>query len=129
MEQIGLVGEQQTPGNKVVSKLEQRSWEDRVMMDLRAKVKMMFIAPNRSKGRVCVKPPKDVAQVGFSKWDTTVVEYFIGKKLPFQLERVSTMCMWRTKGLYKVMENDDDDFFFFRFSSVANKNDIVEGGQ
>ena len=97
------------------------------MMDPKSKIEMKYITPKKCTGSIMVQPPKEVAQEECSKWEASMVRYFISKKLPFQLVKASAMCMWNPKGLFEVSANEKG-FYFFRFSSVTNRNEVLEAG-
>lgn len=61
------------------------SYDDDRCVPTSNSVALHFIQPSIIDGRVNVSPPLEVAKKGSVIWRSTLVGYFLGKKLPFQV--------------------------------------------
>ena len=84
-----------------------------------------FIPPNIIDGRVKVSPPLKVAEEGSAIWRNTLVGYFIGKKLPFQVVNSIAHKIWGKFGLCEVLTSDNG-FFLFKFANFQGACAVLD---
>ena len=90
-------------------------------------VTLEFIQPSVIDGRIKVCPPVDVAEEGSECWRTTLVGYFVGKRLPFKVVDSIAHKIWGRYGLREVLSSDNG-FFFFKFDNVQDACVVMERG-
>ncbi|KAL0293543.1 UNVERIFIED_CONTAM: hypothetical protein Sradi_6930800 [Sesamum radiatum] len=84
-----------------------------------------YIPPTLQKGEIIVRPSPTVVETGSKRWNTTAVGYFLGKKPYFhQLESFAKKT-WTSLIRVNATVNG---FFFFQFRTVADMEEIIEGG-
>ncbi|KAL2240823.1 UNVERIFIED_CONTAM: hypothetical protein Sindi_0723500 [Sesamum indicum] len=86
---------------------------------------LKFIAPTLQNGEVIVRPTLHTIRNGSKRWKTTKVGYFLGKRPYFHHLKEYSLSIW--PGLREVT-GTTNGFFFFQFKSVADMEDIIEGG-
>ncbi|KAL2235639.1 UNVERIFIED_CONTAM: hypothetical protein Sindi_1296100 [Sesamum indicum] len=86
---------------------------------------LKFIAPTLQNGEVIVRPTLGTIRNGSKRWKTTAVGYFLGKRPYFHHLKEYALSVW--PGLREVT-GTTNGFFFFQFKSVADMEDIIEGG-
>ncbi|KAL2251940.1 UNVERIFIED_CONTAM: hypothetical protein Sindi_2316300 [Sesamum indicum] len=86
---------------------------------------LKFIAPTLQNGEVIVRPTLDTIRNGSKRWKTTAVGYFLGKRPYFHHLKEYALSVW--PGLREVI-GTTNGFFFLQFKSVADMEDIIEGG-
>ncbi|GJY93720.1 retrovirus-related pol polyprotein from transposon TNT 1-94 [Tanacetum coccineum] len=62
-----------------------------------------------------------------SKFANSLVGYFVGKTIAFQLVKNYVTNTWAKFGFQKVIK-DDDGFFFFKFTSTTGLEQVLEQG-
>ena len=62
-------------------------------------------------GRIKVSPPIEVAEEGSEIWRNTLVGYFIGKRLPYQVVNSIAYKIWGKFGLREVLTSENGFFF------------------
>ncbi|GJV58646.1 hypothetical protein Tco_1464746 [Tanacetum coccineum] len=62
-----------------------------------------------------------------NRFANSLVGFFIGKRMAFQLVQNYVSNTWSKFGFQKVMK-DDDDVFYFKFSSVTGLEQVLEQG-
>ncbi|KAL0293690.1 UNVERIFIED_CONTAM: hypothetical protein Scaly_3136500 [Sesamum calycinum] len=76
-------------------------------------------------GEVIVRPSIDMIRAGSKRWNTTAVGYFLGKKPYFHHLNEFVRSIWPGVRDVKATSNG---FFFFQFNSVADMEEVIEGG-
>ncbi|KAL0288757.1 UNVERIFIED_CONTAM: hypothetical protein Sradi_7089600 [Sesamum radiatum] len=74
---------------------------------------------------VIVRPSIDMIRAGSKRWNTTAVGYFLGKKPYFHHLNEFVRSIWPGVRDVKATSNG---FFFFQFNSVADMEEVIEGG-
>ena len=64
-------------------------------------------------------------KIGKKNWETTLVGYVIGKRLPFTLVNNATRKFWAKDGLVDTLAIDSN-YFFFKFASFERRCTILE---
>ncbi|KAL2228568.1 UNVERIFIED_CONTAM: hypothetical protein Sindi_1836500, partial [Sesamum indicum] len=84
-----------------------------------------YITPTIQNGEVVVRPTIDTIRNGSTRWKTTSVGYFLGKRSYFHDVKEFALSVW--PGLREVTATMND-FFFFQFKTVAYMEEVIEGG-
>ncbi|GJV91865.1 hypothetical protein Tco_1539678, partial [Tanacetum coccineum] len=74
----------------------------------------------------CVLPVKYVLDAQ-SKFSNSLVGFFVGKRVAFQLVQNYVTNTWAKFGFQKVMK-DDDDVYYFKFTSMTGLEQVLEKG-
>lgn len=92
-------------------------------------MEMEFIEPTLSSGgtKIKVTLPKEVADIGSSKWSTSIVGFFLGKRIPFSVMKSYVDKVWKKFGHVAVISNGFGGFIF-KFHDESNRNAVLEGG-
>ena len=88
-------------------------------------IKLQFIPPNIVDGRIKVSPPIEVAEEGSAVWRNTLVGYFIGKRLPYQVVNSIAHKIWGKFGLMEVLTSDNG-IFLFKFDSFQDACAVLD---
>ncbi|KAL2235323.1 UNVERIFIED_CONTAM: hypothetical protein Sindi_1264500 [Sesamum indicum] len=86
---------------------------------------LSYVAPIIQNGEVVVRPTLATIRNGSTRWKTTDVGYFLGKKPYFHHVKEFALSIW--PGLREVKATINR-FFFFQFKTVAHMEEIIEGG-
>ncbi|KAL2253055.1 UNVERIFIED_CONTAM: hypothetical protein Sindi_0100200 [Sesamum indicum] len=86
---------------------------------------LSYVAPTVQNGEVIVRPILDIIRNGSKRWRATAVGYFLGKRPYFHHLKEFAMSVW--PGL-KEVTGTNNEFFFLQFKSVADMEDVIEGG-
>ncbi|KAL2235707.1 UNVERIFIED_CONTAM: hypothetical protein Sindi_1302900 [Sesamum indicum] len=86
---------------------------------------LSYVAPTVQNGEVIVRPTLDIIRNGSKRWRATAVGYFLGKRPYFHHLKEFAMSVW--PGL-KEVTGTSNGFFFLQFKSVADMEDVIEGG-
>ncbi|KAL2224895.1 UNVERIFIED_CONTAM: hypothetical protein Sindi_3008200, partial [Sesamum indicum] len=86
---------------------------------------LSYIAPTMQNGEVVVRPSLDTVRDGAKRWETTAVGYFLGKRPYYHHLKEFAFSVW--PALREVTANTNG-FFFFRFKSVIDMEEVIEGG-
>ena len=86
---------------------------------------LSYVAPTVQNGEVIVRPTLDIIRNGSKRWRATAVGYFLGKRPYFHHLKEFAMSVW--PGL-KEVTGTNNEFFFLQFKSVADMEDVIEGG-
>ncbi|KAL2231098.1 UNVERIFIED_CONTAM: hypothetical protein Sindi_1704200 [Sesamum indicum] len=86
---------------------------------------LSYVAPTIQNGEVVVRPTLDTIRNGSTRWRTTAVGYFLGKRQYYHHVKEFALSVW--PGLREVTATIHG-FFFFQFKTVAHMEEIIEGG-
>ncbi|KAL2246970.1 UNVERIFIED_CONTAM: hypothetical protein Sindi_2549300 [Sesamum indicum] len=86
---------------------------------------LSYIPPTIQNGVVVVRPTMETIRNGSTKWKTTAVGYFLGKRPYFYHVKDFAFSIW--PGLREVKATTNS-FFFFQFKTVAFMEEAIEGG-
>ncbi|KAL0288248.1 UNVERIFIED_CONTAM: hypothetical protein Sradi_7102300 [Sesamum radiatum] len=86
---------------------------------------LRYIPPMTQHDEIIIKPTPDMVAKGASRWQTTAVGYFLGRRPYFPQLEAFARANWR--GLLQVSATANG-FFFFRFKTVAYMEGVIEGG-
>ncbi|KAL2235698.1 UNVERIFIED_CONTAM: hypothetical protein Sindi_1302000 [Sesamum indicum] len=86
---------------------------------------LSYVAPTIQNGEVVVRPTLDTIRNGSTRWKTTSVGYFLGKRPYYHHVKEFALSVW--PGLREVTATIHG-FFFFQFKTVAHMEEIIEGG-
>ncbi|KAK4381150.1 hypothetical protein Sango_2996300 [Sesamum angolense] len=86
---------------------------------------LTYIPPSEQNGEVLVRPTIDMIREGSNRWNTTVVGYFLGKRLYFHHLNNFVHSIWPAVQDVKATSNG---FFFFQFKTMAAMEKVLEGG-
>ena len=86
---------------------------------------LSYVAPTIQNGEVVVRPTLDTIRNGSTRWRTTAVGYFLGKRPYYHHVKEFALSVW--PGLREVTATIHG-FFFFQFKTVAHMEEIIEGG-
>ncbi|KAL2248014.1 UNVERIFIED_CONTAM: hypothetical protein Sindi_2653700 [Sesamum indicum] len=86
---------------------------------------LSYVAPTVQNGEVIVRPTLDIIRNGSKRWRATAVGYFLGKRPYFHHLKEFARSVW--PGL-KEVTGTTNGFFFLQFKSVADMEDVIEGG-
>jgi len=103
-----------------------KAWADLLKQEHIPNFQLDYIKPE-SNDITIVDIPDCVISEGAREWDTTLVGYFLGRRLPYSLVSNSAHRMWDKFGLYEILATDSG-YFFFKFNSKAQSEAIIEGG-
>ncbi|KAL0340095.1 UNVERIFIED_CONTAM: hypothetical protein Sradi_4526300 [Sesamum radiatum] len=84
-----------------------------------------YIPPSVQNGEVLVRPTIDMIREGSNCWNTTVVGYFLGKRLYFHHLNDFVRSIWPAVRDVKATSNG---FFFFQFKTMAGMEEVLKGG-
>ena len=82
-------------------------------------VALSYFPPSRVNGRIRVKLPKSVSDVGERLWRNTLVGYFLGRIPPFLLVQRIAKSIWGNEGLLDVLSNGHG-YFLFKFNDETS---------
>ena len=85
---------------------------------------LSYVAPTIQNGEVVVRPTLDTIRNGSTRWRTTAVGYFLGKRPYYHHVKEFALSVW--PGLREVTATIHG-FFFFQFKTVAHMEEIIEG--
>jgi hypothetical protein len=74
-----------------------------------------FAPPVMTDGHVTIAPPLDVFEDGCELWKSTLVDHFVGQKLPYPVVNYIAKRLWGSYG-----------FFLFTFDSVDHATNVLE---
>ena len=103
-----------------------KAWADLLKQNHIPNFNLEYIRPESNENSI-VDIPDCVISDGARDWDTTLVGYFLGRKLPYTLVRKSAPRMWDKFGLYEILATDTG-YFFFKFNDKSQSDAILEGG-
>ncbi|KAL2240790.1 UNVERIFIED_CONTAM: hypothetical protein Sindi_0720200 [Sesamum indicum] len=86
---------------------------------------LSYITPTIQNGEVVVRPMMETIHNGSTKWKSTVVGYFLGKRPYFYHVKDFAFSVW--PGLREVKARMNG-FFFFQFKTVAYMEEATDGG-
>ncbi|KAL2225769.1 UNVERIFIED_CONTAM: hypothetical protein Sindi_3096500 [Sesamum indicum] len=86
---------------------------------------LSYIPPTIQNGEVVVRPTMETIRNGSTKWKTTAVGYFLGKRPYFYHVKDFAFSIW--PGLREVKATTNG-FFFFQFKTAAYMEEAIEGG-
>ncbi|KAL2231099.1 UNVERIFIED_CONTAM: hypothetical protein Sindi_1704300 [Sesamum indicum] len=84
---------------------------------------LSYVAPTIQNGEVVVRPTLDTIRNGSTRWRTTAVGYFLGKRPYYHHVKEFALSVW--PGLREVTATIHG-FFFFQFKTVAHMEEIIE---
>ena len=76
-------------------------------------------------GRVTVAPPADVFEDGYKLWKSTLIDHFVGQKLPYHVVNSIAERIRSSYGLSEVLSSDNG-FFLFTFDSIDRTTNVLE---
>ena len=103
------------------------SWAAILQPKAAANIKLKYTKHARTGDRLKLSMPDELLIEGSKAWDTTLVGYFIGKRLPFSLVKSVSNRLWNKVGL-SDMYATESGYFFFKFNSMAECEAVLEGG-
>ncbi|KAL2230744.1 UNVERIFIED_CONTAM: hypothetical protein Sindi_1668800 [Sesamum indicum] len=86
---------------------------------------LSYIPLTIQNGEVVVRPTMETIRNGSTKWKTTAVGYFLGKRPYFYHVKDFAFSIW--PGLREVKATTNG-FFFFQFKTAAYMEEAIEGG-
>ncbi|KAL4569291.1 hypothetical protein LXL04_024927 [Taraxacum kok-saghyz] len=89
------------------------------------KIKILPKDPNKKIG--VVEMPIENLISGSAPYSSTLIGFFIDKKLAFPTVKYFVMRMWKQFGLEDLMVNDEG-FYFFRFSENQGMENVMDNG-
>lgn len=89
---------------------------------------LKFFEPVRINGKITVKPPPEIAQIGCEIWRNCLVGQFIDKKPHFVFLRSMVDRLWGRVEMPKIITTDSG-LFMFKFSKPAALEWVLENGQ
>lgn len=101
-----------------------RTWANVAATPDRFEVKLQYFPPKLSQDKIIVEMP---SVSPLAKWESSLVGYFIDKRLPYTLIKNSAFNMWKNKGLLEVQMNDNG-FAFFIFENQDCYRNVLDGG-
>ena len=84
-----------------------------------------FFKPSMEGGRVKVRPPMEVVQEGCEEWKSTLIGYFVGKRLPYPVVNSIAFKLWGRVGLNEVLSTERG-VFLFKFDTVEQADSILD---
>ena len=103
------------------------AWADLLRSNKNTSFPLKFYKPKESSKRGCVDMPLDVTLNGSKKWESTLMGYFIDKKLPYSLVSKAAYRFWGKVGLNEVLATESG-YYFFKFATIDQKVVVLEGG-
>ena len=97
------------------------------MKNLQHSFSLEFISHGERSDPLILGIPKTLTDEGREEWHTTLVGYFLGKKLPYSLVSSSSARLWSGYGLVNTLVTDNG-FYFFSFSSEEQRDAVLVGG-
>ena len=88
--------------------------------------KLKYFKPT-SEERRRVDIPINAIENGSKEWESTLLGYFLGKKLPYSLVRNATSRFWGKQRLNDLLATENG-YFFFKFNSREESEAALEGG-
>ncbi|KAL0282048.1 UNVERIFIED_CONTAM: hypothetical protein Sradi_7273800 [Sesamum radiatum] len=86
---------------------------------------LRYIPPTTQRDEIIIKPTAAMVEQGATRWQSTAVGYFLGRRPYFPQLEAYTRANWR--GLQQVSATANG-FYFFRFKTVAYMEDVIEAG-
>ncbi|KAL2224849.1 UNVERIFIED_CONTAM: hypothetical protein Sindi_2938700 [Sesamum indicum] len=86
---------------------------------------LSYIALTMQNGEVVVRPSLDTVRDGAKQWETTAVGYFLGKRPYYHHLKEFAFSVWPA---LREVTATTNGFFFFRFKSVIDMEEVIEGG-
>jgi hypothetical protein len=65
-------------------------------------------------GRIKVVPPKGISDEGKVEWENTLVDHFVGQKLPYSAVNTLVHRLWSDDSLDELLYAENG-YFFFKF--------------
>ncbi|KAL2252847.1 UNVERIFIED_CONTAM: hypothetical protein Sindi_0079400 [Sesamum indicum] len=93
--------------------------------DISNRKTLSYIAPTMQNGEVVVYLSLDTVRDGAKGWETTVVGYFLGKRPYYHHLKEFAFSVWPA---LREVTATTNGFFFFRFKSVIDMEEVIEGG-
>jgi len=103
------------------------AWADLLKSNRNSGFPLKFYKPDDGNARNCIEMPVAVTKEGSKKWESTLMGYFIEKKLPYSLVSKAAYRYWGKVGLSEVLATESG-YFFFKFSTTDQKDAVMEGG-
>ncbi|KAL0318217.1 UNVERIFIED_CONTAM: hypothetical protein Scaly_2853900 [Sesamum calycinum] len=85
---------------------------------------LSFIPPSLQNGEVVVRPSIDLIRNGSTRWKTTAVGYFLGKRPYFHHLNAYVRCIWPA---VREVTATVTGFYFFQFKTEAAMEEVIEG--
>lgn len=86
---------------------------------------LKFIPLESQNGEIIIKPTLSMARKGATRWQSTAVDYFLGRKPYFHHLNEFVRSVW--PALQEVVASSQG-LYFFRFKSVGAMEEVIEGG-
>ncbi|KAL0318194.1 UNVERIFIED_CONTAM: Transposon TX1 uncharacterized protein [Sesamum calycinum] len=86
---------------------------------------LSFVPPLLQNGEVIVRPSIDMIRNGSSRWKTTAVGYFLGKRPYFHHLNAYVRSIWPA---VREVTATVTGFYFFQFKTEAAMEEVIEGG-
>ncbi|KAL0393127.1 UNVERIFIED_CONTAM: hypothetical protein Sradi_2535500 [Sesamum radiatum] len=86
---------------------------------------LSFVPPSLQNGEVVVRPSINMIRNGSSRWKTTVVGYFLGKRPYFHHLNAYVRSIWPA---VREVTATVTGFYFFQFKTEAAMEEVIEGG-
>ncbi|KAK4382667.1 hypothetical protein Sango_2849100 [Sesamum angolense] len=86
---------------------------------------LSFVPPSLQNGEVVVRPSIDLIWNGSTRWKTTAVGYFLGKRPYFHHLNAYVRSIWPA---VREVTATVTGFYFFQFKTEAAMEEVIEGG-
>lgn len=87
---------------------------------------LSYVPPSIVDGRTVVKMSNEILAASNPMWNSCLVGYYVGKRLPFRMTESGVKNVWGTH-LSEVMANNDG-FYFFHIPNANFRRKILDNG-
>ena len=84
-----------------------------------------FERPAITDCRITIAHPRDVFDVGYELWKSTLIGHFMGQKLPYHVVNSIAKRIWGSYGLSEVL-SVENGFYLFTFDFVDRVTNVLE---
>ncbi|XP_058216871.1 uncharacterized protein LOC131327750 [Rhododendron vialii] len=90
-------------------------------------LELQFFPPSEEGGKLIVTPPPAIGELGAKKWQSSLVGYFLDRKVNYMTVKSIVCKIWEKFGVTDVLSNEDD-FYFFLFNNDDAYKRILDSG-
>lgn len=90
-------------------------------------LELQFFPPSEEGGKLIVTPPPTIGELGVKKWQSSLVGYFLDRKVNYMTVKSIVCKIWEKFGITDVLSNEDG-FYFFLFNNDDAYKRILDSG-
>ncbi|KAG5535952.1 hypothetical protein RHGRI_023664 [Rhododendron griersonianum] len=90
-------------------------------------LELQFFPPSEEGGKLIVTPPPTIGELGVKKWQSSLVGYFLDRKVNYMTVKSIVCKIWENFGITDVLSNEDG-FYFFLFNNDDAYKRILDSG-